>query len=119
MTYNVETKSVPLVITFQASINSFIYMKATLAFNDLMRQLLNKHKHILNKDQETKNVSAPGAMATLCSAHKLSNYMARAKLNPIQRFAFSHEYIDKRYEVCLNFQETSCFISLVTSEHIR
>ena len=44
----------------------------------------NKYLHILYMDQETKNVFTPGPMATFRSARKLSSYIVRAKLYPIE-----------------------------------
>ena len=67
-----ESKGVPLVITFHPKFK-------------LIGQLLNKHLHILYMDQETKNVFTPGPMARFRSAHKLSNYLVKAKLYPIER----------------------------------
>ena len=67
-------------------------------------------------DQETKNVFTPGPMAKFRSTCKLSSYLVRAKLYPIERIVGSHEYKCKQCEVCLNVQETSCFSSSVTNE---
>ena len=50
----------------------------------------------------------------LRSARKLSSYLVRAKLYLIERIVGSHKCKDKRCEVCLNIQETSCFSSSVT-----
>ena len=55
-------------------------------------------------------------MATFRSARKLSSYLIRAKLYPIERIVGSHKCKGKRCEVCLNVQETSCSSSSVTSE---
>ena len=97
-----EFKGVPLVITFHPKFK-------------LIGQLLNKHLQMLYMDQETKNVLTPGPMATFCSAHKVSSYLVRAKLYPIERIVGSHKWKSKRCEVCLNIQETSCFSSSVTN----
>ena len=98
-----ESKGVPLVITFYPKFKP-------------IENLLNRHLHILYKDQETKNVFTPRAMARFRSAWKLSNYLIRAKLYPIERIVGSHKCEGKRCEVCLNVQETSCLSSSVTSE---
>ena len=95
-----ESKGVPLVITFHPKFQS-------------IGQLLNKHLHILYMDQETKNVVTPGSMATFCSARKLSSYLVRAKLYPIEQIVDSHKCKDKRCQVG---HETSCFSSSVTNE---
>ena len=67
-------------------------------------------------DQETKNGFIPGPMVTFRSARKLSSYLARAKLYPIERIISSHKCKGKRCEVCLNVQETACFSSSVINE---
>ena len=67
-----ESKGVPLVITFHLKFQS-------------IGQLLNKQLHILYMDQETKNVFTPGPMATFRSARKLSSYLVRTNLYPIER----------------------------------
>ena len=64
-------------------------------------------------DQETKNFFTPGPMATLRSTRKLSSYLVRAKLYPIEQIVDSHKCKDKRCQVG---HETSCFSSSVTSE---
>ena len=51
-------------------------------------------------DKEAKIVFTPGPMATFCSAHKLSSYLVRAKLYPIEQIVGSHECKDKCCEVC-------------------
>ena len=66
-----ESKGVPLVLTFHTKFK-------------LIGQLLNTHLHMLYMDQETKNVFTPGPMATFRSARKLSSYIVRAKLYPIE-----------------------------------
>ena len=98
-----ESKGVPLVITFHSKFKS-------------IKQMLNKHLHILYIDQETKNVFTPGPMATFCSACNLSSYLVREKLYPMERIFGWHKCQGKRCEVCLNVQETSCFSSSVTNE---
>ena len=78
-----ESKGVPLVRTFHPKSKS-------------VGQLLNKHLHILYMDQETKNVFSPGPMTTFRSARKLSSYLVRAKLYPIERIVGSHKRKGKR-----------------------
>ena len=98
-----ESKGVPLVLTFHLKFKS-------------IGQLLNKHLPILCINQETQNVFTPGPMATFRSAGKLSSYLVRAKLYPIEQIVGSHKCRSKRCEVYLNVQETSCFSSSVTNE---
>ena len=78
-----ESKGIPLVIKFYPKFK-------------LIGQLLNKYLHIWYMDQETKNGFIPGPMVTFRSARKLSSYLARAKLYPIERIISSHKCKGKR-----------------------
>ena len=53
-------------------------------------------------------------MITFCSARKLSSYLVRAKLYPLERTVGSCKCYGKRCEVCDNVTETSTFTSTVT-----
>ena len=53
-------------------------------------------------DQEIKNVFTK----RFCSARKLSSYLVRTKLYPIERIVGSHKCKGKRCEVRSNVQET-------------
>ena len=98
-----ESKGVSLIITFYPKFKS-------------IGQLSNKHLHILYMNQETKNIFTPGPIATFRSARKLSSYLVRARLYPIEQIVGSRKCKGKRCEVCLNVQETSCFTSSVTNK---
>ena len=65
-------------------------------------------------DQEAQRVFTPGLMITFLSARKLSSYLVRTKLYPLERTAGSCKCYGKRYEVCENVTETSTFTSTVT-----
>ena len=98
-----ECKGVTLVITFHHKFKPIRQMlKSTCIY------------YIWIKRQ--KNVFTPGPMATFRSAPKLSSYLLRAKLYPIERIVGSHKCKNKRCEVCLNVQETSCFGSSLTNQ---
>ena len=55
-------------------------------------------------------------MISFHSARKLSSYLVRAKLYPTERIVGSYKCGGKRYEVCINVNETSTFTSTVTGE---
>ena len=61
-------------------------------------------------DQEAQRTFMLGPMITFRSARKLSSYLVRAKLYPLERTFGSC----KRCEVCDNVTETSTFNSTVT-----
>ena len=50
-------------------------------------------------DQETKNDFTPGPMATFHSAHKLSSYLVRAKLYPIEQIVGLHTGLNVKVNV--------------------
>ena len=63
---------------------------------------------------EAQRVFTPGPMITFCSARKLSSYLVRAKLYPLERTVGSCKCYGKRCEVCENVTETSTFTSTAT-----
>ena len=65
-------------------------------------------------DQEARRVFTPGPMITFRSARKLSSYLVRAPLYPLERIVDSCQCHGKRCEVCDNVRETSTFTSTVS-----
>ena len=55
-------------------------------------------------------------MISFCSAGKMSIYLVRAKLYPEERTKGSFKCGSKRFEVCLNVNETSTFANTVSGE---
>ena len=53
-------------------------------------------------------------MLTFDSARKLSSYLIRAKLYPLERTVCSCKCYDKQCEVCENVKETSIFTGTAT-----
>ena len=76
--------------------------------------IIHKTLYLLYMDQETQRVFTPGPMITLRVARKLSSYLVRAKLYPLERTVGSCKRYGKRCEVCDNVTETSTFTSTVT-----
>ena len=58
----------------------------------------------------------PGPMVTLRGSRKLSSYLVRAKLYPLERVTGSCKCHGKRCVVSLKVSETSTFTSSVTHE---
>ena len=69
---------------------------------------------MLYTDQEAQRVFTPGPMITFRSARKLSSYLVRTKLYPLERTVGSCKCYGKRCEVCGNVTETSTFTSTAT-----
>ena len=55
-------------------------------------------------------------MVSFRSAGKMSIYLVRAKLYPEERTKGSFKCGSKRFEVCLNVNETSTFANTVSGE---
>ena len=58
----------------------------------------------------------PGPKVTFLSSRKLSSYLVRANLYPLERVTGSCKCHGIRCAVCLNVNQTSPFISSVTHE---
>ena len=54
-------------------------------------------------------------MISFRGTRKLSSYLVRAKVYPLERFVGSFKCGSKRCQVCLNVNETDCFKSSVTN----
>ena len=80
------------------------------------QSVINKHLNILYLDENAEEVPMPGPMVIFRSSRKLSSYLVRAKLYPLERVTGSCQCHGKRCAVCLNVNETSTFTSSVTHE---
>ena len=67
-------------------------------------------------NEETKEVFSPRPMVSYRSPRKISSYLVRAKLYPLDRVAGSMKCGNKRSEVFMNVSETNTFISNATGE---
>ena len=98
-----KSKGVTFVVTYHPLLKSF-------------QSLINKHLNILYLDENAKEVFMPGPMVTFRSSRKLSSYLVRAKLYPLERVTGSCKCHGKRCAMCLNFKEASNFTRSVTHE---
>ena len=64
-------------------------------------------------NDEAKNVLTPGLMVSFRGARKLSSYLVRAKLYPLERSVGSFKCNGKRCQVCINVTESNTFSSSV------
>ena len=67
-------------------------------------------------NKETKKVFSPRPVVSHRSPHKISSYLVRAMLYPLDRVVGSTKCGKKRCEVCMNVSETNTFTSNVTGE---
>ena len=89
-------KGIPLVVTYHPLLKS-------------LSSIVNNNIYLLHMDQEFKRTYTPQPMVSNRSARKLSSYLVRAKLYPIERKVRPCKYNGKRCEVCKNILETDTF----------
>ena len=70
-------------------------------------------------DKELKKVFPVAPIVSFKSARKLSSYLVRAKLYPLQRTVGSFKCNKPRSEVCINVTETDTFTSTATGESFK
>ena len=61
-------------------------------------------------------VFTPGPIASFRRARKISSYLVRAKLHPIESHVYSFKCGGKRCQVCLNVTETETFTITSTNQ---
>ena len=75
--------------------------------------------YLLNMNEEVRKTFSPGPMVSFRSARKLSSYLVRAKLYPLERKVGSSKCGKRRCEVCNNVTDTSTFSSTVTGDTFK
>ena len=95
------TKGVPLVIMYHPLLKS-------------VGTILYKHLYLLHMDKQAKKVFPVAPIVSFKIVRKLSSYLIRAKLYPLQRTVESLKCNKARCEVCLTTIETDTFISAAT-----
>ena len=78
--------------------------------------IFHRHLDLLYTDQEAERDFIPGPMASFRSARKISSYLVRAKLYPLERRVGSFKRGGRRCQVCLNITETEAFTSTSTNQ---
>ena len=91
-----EKKGIPLVITYHPSLKN-------------IGRIINQNLYILYMNEDVKNVFTPTPMISFRSARKLSSYLVRAKLYPLERTVGSVQCKGKRCQTCHNVKETETF----------
>ena len=76
-------------------------------------KVIKKHLHLLHMNDEVKKAFTPGPMVSFRGARKLSSYLVRAKLYPLERSVGSFKCNGKRCQVCINVTESNTFSSSV------
>ena len=83
-----------------------------MTYHSLLKSLssiVNNNIYLLHMDQEVKRTFTPQPMVSYRSARKLSSYLVRAKLYPIERKVGLCKCKGKRCEICKNVLETDTF----------
>ena len=70
-------------------------------------------------NEDIKNVFTPAPMNSFCSARKLSSYLVRAKLYPLERTVGSFQCKGKRCQTCHSVKETETFTSATTGKTFK
>ena len=94
---------VPFVITYHPKLRE-------------IASIMKKYQNILYQDETVKRVFTPFPMVSYRNARKLSSYLVRAKLYPLERKRGSYKCGSSRCQVCNNIEETETFSSTVTGE---
>ena len=91
-----KAKGIPLVITYNPLFKGFI-------------KAIYKHCHRLYVNNEVKKTSTLGPMVSFWGARKLSSYLMRVKLYPLERSVRSLICTGKRCQICMNMTESNTF----------
>ena len=91
---------VPLVITYHPRLKK-------------ITQIVKNLEHLLYQDESVKRVFIPPPIVSYRSARKLSSYLVRSKLYPLERKIGSNKCDNFRCLVCNNIEETDTFTSAV------
>ena len=73
----------------------------------------------IDMNEEVKSVFTPAPMISFRSARKLSSYLVRAKLYPLERTVGSVQCKGKRCQTCHNIKETETFTSATTGKTFK
>ena len=76
-------------------------------------KVVKKHLHLLHMNDEVKKAFSSGPMVSILGVRKLSSYLVRAKLYPLERSVRSFKYNGKLCQVCINVTESSTFSTSV------
>ena len=99
-------KGVPFVITYHPILNS-------------LNKIIRDNMYLLNMNEEVRKTFSPRPIVSFQSARKLSSYLVRAKLDPLQRKTDSWKCGKRRCEVWNNVTGTTILSSTVTGDTFK
>ena len=85
----------------------------------MIAQIMKKLDHLLYQDESVKWVFNHPPMVSYHTARKLSSYLVRAKLYPLERKRGSYKCGNLRWLVCNNIEETDTFTSTAIEESFK
>ena len=98
-----KKKGIPIVIAYYPNLNN-------------IGRIINQNLHILYINGDAKSVFTPAPMIAFRSSRKLSSYLVRAKLYPLERTVGSVQYKGKRCQTCHNVKDTEAATSTTTGK---
>ena len=101
-----EKKGIPFVITYHAILKN-------------IGRIINQNLHVLYMNKDLKSVFTPAPMISFSSLRKLSSYLVRAKLYPLERTVGSVQSKGKRCQTCYDVKETETFTSTTTGKTFK
>ena len=96
-------KDVPLVVTYHPLLKT-------------IGKIIHDNLYLLYMNEELKHLFTPGPMVSFRSSRKISSYLVRAKLYPVERSVGSFNCKRPRCQICTYVNETDSFTSTVTGE---
>ena len=82
-------------------------------------QIMKKLEHLLYQNESVKRVFTPPPIISYRNARKLSSYLIRANLYPLERKRGSYKCGNVRCLICSNIEETDTFTSTVSGESFK
>ena len=101
-----KRKGVPFVVTYHPKLKN-------------LSNIIKDNLYLLYMNDEVKKTFTPSPMISFRSSRKISSYIVRAKLYPLERTVGSSKCGKKRCEVCDVISETDTFSSTVTGESFK
>ena len=81
-----------------------------------MASTIKKYQNLLYNDETVKPVFTPFPMVSYRNTRKLSSYLVRAKVYPIERKRGFYKFGSSRCQVCKNIEESETLSSIDTGE---
>ena len=99
-------KRIPFVVTFHPRLK-------------ILQKIIDKNLYLLYMNKEVKKAFTSEPMISYRSSRKISSYLVRAKLYPINRIVGCYKRGSKRCEVCKYITETDTFTSTVIGKTFK